>query len=351
MNKIAIITDLHWGCRNDLSIFYEYFNSFYTSFIDYLLVDNINQVFILGDVLDRRKFVNFKTLSAAKKYMFDRFRDNNITVHLILGNHDIHYRESLELSSPLLVLNEYDNVIVYDKPKVVTIDTTTISMIPWICKENEKEIVEFLSTQRTDLCFGHFEFANFPMYKGIDAPHGMETTLFEKFELVLSGHYHTRSRKDNIVYIGTPYEMNWQDYGDPKGFHTFDLNSRKLDFHQNPNKLFTKIIYDETNLIDLDPLDLRNCFVRVIVTNKNDYYVFDNFINKLYTKGCYEIKIIEDIMDMTEGDIGEEINLEDTLDVLDNYIDSVGLQSNDSQNLKKFMKTLYLEAINMDTSC
>lgn len=350
MNKIAIITDLHWGCRNDLTLFYDYFSRFYEYFLNRILEENIKHVFILGDVYDRRKFINFKTLSASKRLMFDRFKENDITVHLILGNHDIHYRETLELSSPVLVLKEYDNIIVYDSPQLVLLGDTSISMIPWICKENENTITEFLNTYKTDLCFGHFEFANFPMYKGIDAPHGMETDLFQKYELVLSGHYHTRSKRDNIVYIGTPYEMNWQDYGDDKGFHTFDLTTRKLEFHQNPHKLFTKLIYDEKNIIDLDAYDLKNNFVRVIVTSKNDLYTFDNFINKLYSKGCYEIKIVEDVMEMTDGEIGEDINLEDTLDVLSNYIDSVGLQPSDSENLKQFMKVLYLEAINMDVS-
>jgi len=70
--------------------------------------------------------------------------------------------------------------------------------------------------------FGHFEFANFPMHKGVDNLHGMATDMFQKYELVCSGHYHTRSQRDNIVYLGTPYEINWQDYGDDKGYLTSD---------------------------------------------------------------------------------------------------------------------------------
>lgn len=349
MSKFAIITDLHWGCRNDLSIFYDYFEKFYTLLLERMKEDNILELFILGDGWDRRKYVNFKTLSAAKRIFFDKFREAGITIHWLLGNHDIHYRESLELASPTLLLESYENVKVYSTPEVVTIGNTTISMIPWICRENEAEVMEFIKNDTSDLCFGHFEFANFPMYKGVDQHHGMDTNPFQKYELVCSGHYHTRSRKDNIVYVGTPYEMNWQDYGDAKGFHTFDTDTRELEFHRNPHTIFVKLVYDDNKPINLDDYDLENCFVRLIVNNKSDMYKFDTFMNTLYNKKCYEIKIVEDIIENINGEIDENIDLEDTLDVLSNYVQSIGLNENDSLQLNTFMKSLYIEALNAET--
>ena len=67
----------------------------------------------------------------------------------------------------------------------------------------------------------------------------------------------------------------------------------------------------------------------------------------MYNKGCHEIKIIEDMSEFEDGEIGEEINLEDTLNVLSNYIDSVETDVNKEQ-VKTFMKTLYTEAINVE---
>lgn len=348
MNKIVLITDLHWGCRNDLSLFYGYFEKFYNDLLEYMTSNNLKDLFILGDIMDRRKYINFKTLDAAKRIFFDKFEKASINIHVILGNHDIHYRESLALASPTLLLESYDNVRIYNKPEIVEISGTTISMIPWICRENENDIMNFIGNNNTDLCFGHFEFANFPMYKGIESAGGMDIDMFQKYELVCSGHYHTRSRKDNIVYIGTPYEMNWQDYGDSKGFHTFDLNTRELEFNKNPHRIFRKLIYDDKELINLDSYDLENCFVKLIVNNKNDMYTFDTFVNKLYNKKCYEIKIIEDIIDNISGEIDDSIDLEDTLDVLSNYISSIGLNEEDTTQLDSFMKSLYLEAINSE---
>ena len=347
-SKIVLISDLHWGCRNDISIFYNYFDKFYDNLLHYMLDSNLTELFILGDGFDRRKYVNFKTLNAAKRIFYDKFADAKINIHFILGNHDIHYKETLSLSSPSLLLQEYTNVVVYDDPRTITIGNTSIDMIPWLCKENETDIVYHIKKSNADLCFGHFEFANFPMHKGVDNLHGMATDMFQKYELVCSGHYHTRSQRDNIVYLGTPYEINWQDYGDDKGFHTFDLNSRELQFHKNHEVLFYKLIYDEDDMIDLAQYNLTDCFVRLIVVNKKDLYKFDQFVNQMYSKGCYEIKIIEDINDVNDGEIGEEIDLEDTLDVLSNYIDSIGLQDKDTKLLNQFMKSLYLEAVNSE---
>ena len=336
MSNIAIINDLHWGCRNDLQIFYHHFEKFYNDFIQYLIDKKIKKVAILGDVFDRRKFINFKTLNASKRILFDRLLENNIETYIIIGNHDMHFRETLTLSSPSLVLAEYNNIHIIDKPQTITLSGTTIDMVPWICKENEQDIMNFIRSSSSDLCFGHFELANFPMYKGIESPHGMDTNIFEKYELVCSGHYHTKSQRYNIVYTGSPYDMNWQDYNDPRGFHVFNTNTRKLKFIQNKHKLFYKYEYVEGMKIDDD---VTNSFVRIIVNNKGDLYKFDKFLNDLYNKGCYEVKIVEDLSDISDGEIGEDIDLEDTLDVLCNYIDSLELNSVDP--LKQFMKTLY----------
>ncbi len=95
-------------------------------------------------------------------------------------------------------------------------------------------------------------------------------------------------------------------------------------------------------------MNLRDCFVRLIVQTKNDLYKFDTFVNKLYNKKCYEVKIVEDVIDSITGEIGDDIDLQDTLDVLSNYISSIGLNEDDTKKLNQFMKNLYLESINLE---
>ena len=203
--------------------------------------NQIKVIYQLGDLFDRRKFVNFNTLAECKRYFFDYLHQNGIQLITLLGNHDIFWKESLSVNAQSLILGEYDNITVIDKPTRMHEDNASIDLIPWICKENENDVFSFIDSSKSDLCLGHFEIAGFPMYRGMHAEEGLSHEMFGRYERVLSGHYHTRSKQENIEYVGTPYEMTWQDAGDPKGFSVFDTDTRELTFYQNPFTIHEKI--------------------------------------------------------------------------------------------------------------
>lgn len=350
MKRICILGDTHFGCRNDLTLFHKHFEKFYDLMIADLLDQDIKHIFQLGDLFDRRKYINFQSLRESRRYFFDRLQEHQITLHTLVGNHDIFYRETLEINSQSMVLGEYGNVWTYDKPttQLLSACNTSIDIIPWICKDNEEQIKEFIANSKSELCFGHFEIDTFQMYRGVESHGGLPIKLFDRYELVCSGHYHTRSQRENIVYVGTPYEMTWQDHNDPKGYHIFDTETRTLEFRQNPHTIFVRLEYDDTKpMLDLDGIDIRDCFVKLIVVNKTDLYKFDQYVQKLYGKKAYEIKIVEDLSEFTDGEIGEEIDLEDTMDVLSNYIDSIETDA-DKEKIKTYLKSLYIEAINIE---
>ncbi|NBP02019.1 MAG: hypothetical protein EBU90_18195 [Proteobacteria bacterium] len=337
-----------FGVRSDAKIFHDYFAKFYQDvFIPYLLEHNIDTVFQLGDLFDKRKSINFYSLAESKRYFFDPLEENNIQLYTLVGNHDIYWRESLAINASDLLLTEYSNVHVISSPKAFTFDTTSFDIIPWVCEENQDEIMDFIKKSKSDICMGHWEIAGFSMYKGMEAHEGLNMDMFAKYEQVWSGHYHTRSQKGNITYVGTPAEMTWQDFNDPRGFHIFDTETRELTFVQNPFTIYHRLEYnDQVDLPNLDALNLKDCYVKVVVTNKSDFYKFDNFINKLYQKGCYDIKIVEDLSVFNDGIVNEEINLEDTVSVLSHYIDSVETNQ-DKEKIKHYMKILYTEALNI----
>lgn len=348
--KIAIITDQHFGARNDSIAFLDFFERFYNDiFFSNLDTHNIEHLLILGDTFDRRKYVNFYSLQRAKEMFFDKLEERGITVHMLAGNHDTYYKNTNDVNSPDLLLREYANITVIDSPQTITIDGTKICMMPWICPENYAESINEIETTDAEICMGHFEIAGFAMYRGMESHDGLSKDLFNKFDLVFSGHYHHRSSDKHIHYLGNPYELTWQDFNDPRGFHLFDISTRELEFVQNPYTMFSRIEYNdkEQEPIDLDALDLQNKYVKLVVVNKSDYYKFDKFIQKLYNKGSHEIKIVENLSEFEDGEVGEEINLEDTLSVLSNYIDSVQTDV-DKEQVKTFMKSLYTEAVNVE---
>jgi DNA repair exonuclease SbcCD nuclease subunit len=348
--KVAIITDQHFGARNDSIAFLDFFQKFYDdTFFPALDAAGINTVLILGDTFDRRKYVNFYALDRAKKMFFDKLEERGIRVHMLAGNHDTYYKNTNDVNSPDLLLREYNNIDVIDSPETIVIDGTSICMMPWICPENYQESLDEMKNTKAEICMGHFEIAGFAMHRGMESHDGLSKEIFDKFDMVFSGHYHHRSNDSHIYYLGNPYELTWQDFKDTRGFHLFDLERRELEFIPNPNTMFERVEYDdrEQEPLDLDTIDLTGKYVKLVVVNKTDFYKFDKFIQKLYNKGCYEIKIIEDFSEFEDGEIGEEINLEDTVSVLSNYVDSIETDV-DKEQIKTFMRTLYTEAVNQE---
>ena len=348
--KVAIITDQHFGARNDSVGFLDFFEQFYdNTFFPTLDANGVDCVLILGDTFDRRKYVNFYSLDRAKKMFFNKLEERGIKVIMIAGNHDTYFKNTNEVNSPELLLAEYTNVSLVHKAMDITVDDTPICFVPWICPENYDDSIETLNTSKAEICMGHFEIAGFAMYRGMESHEGLSKDLFKKFDMVFSGHYHHRSDDGHIYYLGNPYELTWQDYNDPRGFHLFDLQTRQLEFIGNPYTMFQRVEYDDS-LTDpsVQSYDyLKNKFVKVIVVNKNDLYKFDKFITKVYNSNPYEVKIIEDFSEYTEGEIATDINLEDTLDVLSNYVDSIETDY-DKDKVKTFMKALYTEAVNIE---
>ena len=348
--KVAIITDQHFGARNDSQLFLDFFEKFYNeTFFPTLDANGITTVLILGDTFDRRKYVNFYSLQRSKDMFFDKLAQRNITVHMLAGNHDTYYKNTNDVNSPDLLLKEYNNINVIDHPATIYVDETPICMMPWICPENYQDSLDTMKDTNAELCMGHFEIAGFAMHRGLESHDGLSKEIFNRFDMVFSGHYHHRSDDGHIFYLGNPYELTWQDYNDPRGFHLFDLNTRELEFVRNPNTMFARIEYDDSLI---DPTNqsmdhLKDKFVKLVVANKTDFYKFDKFVTKVYDSNPAEVKIIEDFSEFSEGEVASDINLEDTLNVLSNYIDSVNTDL-DKERVKTFMKTLYTEAINQD---
>ena len=226
--KIALLNDTHFGCRNDSPAFMEHQNKFYNElFFPYIKRNNIKCLIHLGDVVDRRKFINHNTAHNFKKVFWDRLDDMGIETHIIIGNHDTYYKNTNEVNA-LQNLNISQNAIVYTHATDVDIDGLKILFIPWICDDNEPESIRTIANSTAGIAMGHLEIKGFEMHSGHMNDHGYEKSMFVKFEKVISGHFHKKSDDGHIYYLGTQYEMTWSDYNCPKGFHIFDTSTREL---------------------------------------------------------------------------------------------------------------------------
>lgn len=346
--KLALITDTHFGARGDSQNFDDYFRRFYTEvFFPYLKQQGIKTVFHLGDIFDRRKFINFNTLKSCREYFFDQLVANDIQCHMIVGNHDTYFKNTNEVNSPeLLIAREYqNNVHVYSTPTNVTIEDFSVLMMPWICSDNYADCIQSINESVAPVMFGHLELEGFNMYKGQLNEHGMDRKVFDKFDLVVSGHFHHRSSQDNITYMGNPYALTWNDYDDPRGFSILDTETLSMDMIVNPFEIFAKYLYDDTRM-DPDEIDVTqfaNKMVKLVIVNKSDFYKYDRFMDRLYKQDLIELKVIEDFSEFEADAVDDEINLEDTISLLNGFVDGVETDA-DKGRIKSLLKELYIEA-------
>jgi DNA repair exonuclease SbcCD nuclease subunit len=354
--KLCILGDTHFGARGDSLDFHKYFQKFYDEvFFPYLIENDIKVVFQMGDLFDRRKFINFNSLYLSRKYFFEKCERLGIQLHTLIGNHDVAYKNTLEVNSPSLLLNEYNNIEIYEEFDTVEFDGVSIDVVPWICDDNVDDIFNRMKDSKAQICFGHFEIAGFEMDRGNICESGIDKQSLSKYDVVLTGHFHHKSTDGNITYVGTPYEMTWADWNDPKGFHIFDTETREMNFVKNSFSMFHKITYDDgkTTFEDWKEYDfskLKECYVKVVVLNKQNPFLFDHVIDNLYKAGVSDLSIVEDFTDVNV-DLDQDIinQAEDTITILSKYIDNLTLDV-EPEKLKTLVRELYVEALNTEVA-
>ena len=351
--KIALLTDTHFGARNDNVNFNEYFYDFYEGvFFPYLQQNNIKHCIHLGDLMDRRKFVSYRILKDFRERFIQPFNYLKINLHILVGNHDIYFRNTNDVNSLQELLGErHDNIHLYPEAQEVDFDGFPILMMPWINPQNEIYSFGMMDETKADTMMSHLEVVGFEMHGGHTSESGFDKEQFKKFDTVFSGHYHKKSDDGQIYYLGTPYQMTWSDYNCPKGFHVFDTETRELTRIVNPQKIFEKIYYDDTQE-DYDGHDVdqyKSKYVKLVVVNKNDLYKFDKFTDKLFKADCHEVKIIEDFTDLDANTVSDDIveNTQDTMTLLGKYIDDLDVNL-DKTKLKGDISKLYHEAQDLE---
>jgi len=348
--RVAILGDTHFGMRGDSIAFHNHYRDFYlNTFFPYLVQNGITTIFQLGDLFDRRKYISFQSLALCRRYFFDQFARYGIECHTLLGNHDITFKNTLEVNSPELLLREYENsIFVYNEPYA----WNGIDIIPWICKDNEDEVLDFIKRSTNHVCFGHFELAGFEMDRGNVCHEGMNPNLLSKYDLVLSGHFHHKSNNGSIVYVGTPGEMTWADYNDERGFHIFDTETRELTFVQNPDKMFYKIKYNDdemyyNDIVNTDYSYLNGKFLKIVVEKRNNSFLFDTLIDTITKVAPLEVAVVEDFSEITDNVEVDIDQAEDTMTILNKYVDGLTLPV-ESDRIKTVLRDVYSQALSME---
>jgi DNA repair exonuclease SbcCD nuclease subunit len=343
--KVAIVSDTHFGARKGSKLFHDYFEEFYKNiFFPTLDEQGIDTVVHMGDAFDSRKGIEFKSLDWAKRVVFNPLKERGIKVHLMVGNHDAYYKNTNEINAINLLLKEYDNVKVYSSATEVELGNLKTLFIPWINEQNQNQTEKLIQKTTCECAMGHLELQGFRINKQITMDHGMESKLFDKFTKVFSGHYHTRSDNGRIFYLGNPYEIYWTDVNDPRGFTIFDTETLEHYPVNNPYRIFYNIYYEDQDYQIFDTSEYKNKIVKLIVRKKSDIKKFEKFVDKLYSSGIADLKVVEnfDFSSLTEEQ-SEVFESEDTLSILDRYIQETDTEL-DKSNIQSIIREIYQEA-------
>ena len=338
--KVLLITDQHFGVRNDNLHYVERYRKFYTEkVLPTIDKEGITEVLCLGDTFDRRKGVNFASLEAAKEMWFRPLEERGVKMTMLIGNHDIYFKNTLRVNSPELLLGEFNNIEIIYCPGERLIGGKKMMLVPWICEENRESSWEAIQDTDAEYCMGHFELNGFDPIPGYTMTHGDDPTPFKKFKMVCTGHYHVKSTKSNIHYLGNPCQLYWNDYGQDRGFHILNTSTQKLKFYKNPYNTFTKIYYnDDISLSPVATKKLEGQYVKLIVESKLDQVKFDSIVRRLQAADLADLKVIEDTT--YEMDVDDDVEVEDTLTILEQCVS----EFDNKHEIFKILKTLYMEA-------
>jgi DNA repair exonuclease SbcCD nuclease subunit len=307
----------------------------------------------LGDIVDRRKYMSYTTLRRFHEMFLDKTNEFEVTV--LVGNHDVPYRNTNEINALSEIFRQpRSGLRIVSEPVEEKIGSSNVLLMPWINSSNYNECMRAMRDSRAQVLFGHLEIKGFEMYRGQPSHEGFDRSVFDKFDIVCSGHFHRKSTDRNINYLGAPYELTWADYDDPRGFHFFDTEARELTFVRNPYSIYKKVWYTDkdrelSQVLNFDFPSLAETNVKVIVTDKTNPYWFEKYIEQVNQSGAYSVQVVDDHKNLdSELSEDEVLDAEDTFSVITKYVQGLETDEDSKAELQAILRNLYIAAQNME---
>ena len=341
--KTLIIGDLHIGARNGNVHLFNMMKKFYENeLFPYILDNKITRVIQLGDILDKRKNIDFYISRYIIDTFFSFFEKNNIEFITLSGNHDLYYRQSISIDGPSQLANGFTKISIIKCPTKID----NFILIPWICSENKDNIEEYLreNSNKNYIVLGHFELAGFPIQKGYIAEKGtIDNNIFDGYQKVISGHYHSPSRKGNISYIGTPYEITWSDYGDEKKFLVYNSDSEEFSDILTTEKMFIKILWNED--LSIDDRICENKYVKILVPASYDENKFNAFLKIINEHNPIDVRVIYNSDDMLkQEDEIDSIDVDNPFNIMIKHIEDISTDKKICDLTKELALEIYNKA-------
>lgn len=280
VRRIYILGDLHFGIRNNSLEWFEIQKSFLLDyFIEKIKEDGFDPekdiLLQLGDWNHVRESTNVRIQNGSLQIMQELSSIFKKGIFIILGNHDVYYKDRTDTHSLKGLDLIFKNIHIFEKPNVLTINSKhKFLMLPWIESDEEISSIVSKSVGKIDYLACHADIKDFRLNKWTKLEHGLDQTMLSSFKRVYSGHIHIRQENNNLLYVGTPYEMDRGDSGNVKGFYVLDLSENKPTERFIENTFSPKHLkFNITDLLNKDLDSLK----KILLNNFVDVYLENSF--------------------------------------------------------------------------
>ena len=316
-SKVAIFSDLHLGVHSNSSEWHKYAIEWANWFREECRDKGIKDLIFCGDWHHNRSEISVNTLQVSADIL-DMFEEFNLIA--ITGNHDIYYKHRTDVNS-LSIFKNRKNVTILEQYQTLEVFDKKLSFCPW---NTPTKVIE-----ESDVIFGHFEIETFKMNAFKICEEGVRVKdLLHKSSLVISGHFHTRHEKQfgagTILYVGNPFQMDFGDAGNRKGYHILDLDTLEYEFFENNvspcyEKITLSELVEEGDITPIVKNKISNNIVKLKVDkniSQDDMDILTAAFNKLQPEQLsidYDInfnRILdnrEDIEDLSGVDVEQAI--------------------------------------------
>lgn len=351
--KIGYLTDTHFTYNLSAPGVEKYLRESYDFIFEVFKSNGVERIIHGGDLINTRKFVEVKELDFMMKIFIERLVDNGYHMDMIPGNHDVYYRNTNRLNFIDFIADRFKGYIkIHHTPNIIKIGNQKFMMVPWLNSENQEICLNFIKENISDdiIVIGHFDLVGFVMHKGSISRRGLTPEVFNGYQEVWSGHYHSRSTQGNIRYMGASTQFNFNDSDEDRGCYIYDTETKQLSFHPIPTNFFTTKTIRGKLLSSDEISSLEGKNVRLYVKDRGeDLYQYDRMVESIKEISATFNAILQ--LDGVVSGEGSENVLEEsvmtTRDLVIRYMKNIPVLPEDvsREELLEFLLGLYDQEI------
>ena len=332
--KILYFTDIHFGIRSDSLARLEVCRRIIDQIVDRVKRDKIEHVIFGGDLFHSRVSLNVNTLSAAIESI--KLIAKEAHVWMIIGNHDIHYKNNTDVHSIELFRDQKNITVIDHEPLMLNVNgEKDMLLVPWMAD------LSGLKEESVDYMVGHFDISHKYLIASYVEEHsskdgvspnknevlneminnelisdvvtnssgedidevvalksksiakkylGNFVNICKKSGTILAGHIHAhksfRVKGRKFIFIGSPQQQNFGDRDCEKnGFYVHDVIKDRFTFVKTEGlPVHHELKLSEIHEVGIDKFDYSICtnnYVKLIIDDQIDHVTYGNVLQAI----------------------------------------------------------------------